>query len=159
VLIQTTTKLSDMPPLLTAIRLVEGGTQAALAAAINRLRPDAPKLGQSAISNWLQRGRVPADQVLAIAQAVDYRVTPHEIRPDLYPNPEDGLPPHRRLFAFIANFADVLTPAERATLTNAVLLGPQAAIEVIEALDKDLTTRAQLLSAAAGKAGVERIAA
>jgi DNA-binding transcriptional regulator YdaS (Cro superfamily) len=46
-----------------------------------------------AISQWRKKysGAVPASRVLAIFQATG--VTPHELRPDLYPNPTDGLPP------------------------------------------------------------------
>ena len=47
-----------------------------------------------AISKW--KGGVPSDQVLKIAQACAWQVTPHELRPDLYPHPEDGLPAERR---------------------------------------------------------------
>ena len=36
------------------------------------------------------KGVVPAHRVLSIHQATG--VTPHELRPDLYPNPTDGLP-------------------------------------------------------------------
>lgn len=85
-----------MEPLLKAIRLAPAGTQLGLAAAINQLRPDQPELGQSAISNWLQRGRVPSERVLDVARAVGFGVTPHELRPDLYPNADDGLPADRR---------------------------------------------------------------
>ncbi|WP_353614054.1 YdaS family helix-turn-helix protein [Mangrovibacter phragmitis] len=44
------------------------------------------------ISHWRNRyhGIVPADRVLQIYGATG--VTPHELRPDLYPNPSDGLP-------------------------------------------------------------------
>lgn len=44
------------------------------------------------VSRWKTRykGVVPADRVLQIFQATG--VTPHELRPDLYPNPTDGLP-------------------------------------------------------------------
>lgn len=44
------------------------------------------------VTNWQARG-IPADRALAIAAATDWRVTPHQLRPDLYPNPTDGLPP------------------------------------------------------------------
>ena len=30
--------------------------------------------------------------MLAIADFLEYRITPHELRPDLYPNPCDALP-------------------------------------------------------------------
>jgi len=44
------------------------------------------------VSRWKNRyqGVVPADRVLQIYAATG--VTPHELRPDLYPNPTDGLP-------------------------------------------------------------------
>ncbi|EIQ80106.1 hypothetical protein SF123566_8473 [Shigella flexneri 1235-66] len=44
------------------------------------------------VSRWKTRykGVVPADRVLPIFNATG--VTPHELRPDLYPNPTDGLP-------------------------------------------------------------------
>lgn len=44
------------------------------------------------VSHWRNRyrGIVPADRVLQIYAVTG--VTPHELRPDLYPNPSDGLP-------------------------------------------------------------------
>ncbi|MGK3600316.1 transcriptional regulator [Escherichia coli] len=44
------------------------------------------------VSRWKNRyqGVVPADRVLQIYAATG--ATPHELRPDLYPNPSDGLP-------------------------------------------------------------------
>lgn len=33
-----------------------------------------------------------AERVLAISKATQWRIRPHDIRPDLYPNPCDGLP-------------------------------------------------------------------
>ena len=46
------------------------------------------------ISHWRRRG-VPANRVLELAEATNWEVTPHEIAPDLYPHPEDGLPLER----------------------------------------------------------------
>ncbi|MER4731964.1 helix-turn-helix domain-containing protein [Klebsiella pneumoniae] len=44
------------------------------------------------VSRWKNRykGVVPHDRVLPIFTITG--VTPHELRPDLYPNPTDGLP-------------------------------------------------------------------
>ncbi|EIW8507696.1 helix-turn-helix domain-containing protein [Klebsiella pneumoniae] len=44
------------------------------------------------ISHWKHRDRgiVPPDYILKIHSITG--VTPHELRPDLYPNPTDGLP-------------------------------------------------------------------
>lgn len=35
-------------------------------------------------------------RTLVIAKASDWQVTPHELRPDIYPNPTDGLPADER---------------------------------------------------------------
>ncbi|MGQ6363263.1 transcriptional regulator [Serratia sp. IR-2025] len=49
-------------------------------------------ISRMAISLWKNDGKgvVPAHRVLSIHQATG--VTPRELRPDLYPNPTDGLP-------------------------------------------------------------------
>lgn len=67
----------------------------ALAAGISALMPGT-KIGQGHIWKWLNRligPTPPAEYVLAIAQHLDWRITPHQLRPDLYPNPTDALPP------------------------------------------------------------------
>jgi DNA-binding transcriptional regulator YdaS (Cro superfamily) len=46
-------------------------------------------LSRGAVSQWQA---VPADRVLAVCSLAGWRVTPHQIRPDLYPNPGDALP-------------------------------------------------------------------
>lgn len=59
----------------------------------------AEKLGEknvNTISMWLQRENLPDGRVIDVAKATDYQVTPHELRPDLYPHPDDGLPPELR---------------------------------------------------------------
>ncbi|WP_035942207.1 transcriptional regulator [Kosakonia radicincitans] len=44
-----------------------------------------------AISQWKKNnGVVPASRVLKVFSVTG--VTPHELRPDLYPNPTDGIP-------------------------------------------------------------------
>lgn len=43
---------------------------------------------------WLNRDlRVPGEWARFVAQAVDFQVVPAEVRPDIYPNRTDGLPP------------------------------------------------------------------
>ncbi len=58
----------------------------------------AEQLGISsmAVSHWKNRykGVIPSDHVLPIFNLTG--VTPHELRPDLYPNPTDGLPPEQQ---------------------------------------------------------------
>lgn len=46
---------------------------------------------QSRLSNWKKTG-VPGECVIDVARAVSYLVAPHDLRPDIYPNPCDGLP-------------------------------------------------------------------
>lgn len=40
---------------------------------------------------WERYG-VPPHHVLNLSRVLDYQRTPHQIRPDLYPHPDDGLP-------------------------------------------------------------------
>ena len=70
--------------LLKAIEICGG--QTALAEKIGK--------GQTLVSSWVNRRdcRVGADYVIQVAKATDWQVTPHDLRPDLYPNAEDGLP-------------------------------------------------------------------
>lgn len=76
-------KTPRYPALARAIALAGG--QSALAQRLGST--------QSVIWTWANRDRrVRAEQVIPVAAAVDWQVTPHELRPDLYPHPSDGLP-------------------------------------------------------------------
>lgn len=78
--------------LLEAVRLAGG--QAHLAAGIRRRCPGS-KVGQVHVWGWLNSVKMevpPADVVLPIVEHLNYRLTPHDLRPDLYPNPTDALP-------------------------------------------------------------------
>lgn len=79
----------------TLLRAVEcAGSQTALARGIRERLPGS-KIAQAHISGWLNTVKFevpPAEVVLAIAAHLDYLLTPHDLRPDLYPNPTDGLP-------------------------------------------------------------------
>lgn len=59
------------------------GSQTALAAVVGAR--------QQSVGYWLKEG-LPGEHVLKIAADVNYVITPHQLRPDLYPHPEDGLP-------------------------------------------------------------------
>lgn len=48
-------------------------------------------LSRGAVSQW---DVVPVDRVLDVCRAVAWQVTPHQLRPDIYPNPTDGIPPN-----------------------------------------------------------------
>lgn len=60
------------------------GNQRRLALALN-VRP-------SSLNKWLHQyqGRVPPERLIHIYQLTG--VTPHELRPDLHPNPTSGIP-------------------------------------------------------------------
>lgn len=71
------------------------GGQAQLGRGI-RERIDGSKVGQVHVWGWLNAAKFevpPAEVVIAISDFLDYRITPHELRPDLYPNPTDAIPP------------------------------------------------------------------
>jgi len=46
------------------------------------------KIRQSAVSNWIIRGSVPANQCLHIERATNGAVKCHELRPDVFPAPK-----------------------------------------------------------------------
>ncbi|MGM6923392.1 YdaS family helix-turn-helix protein [Escherichia coli] len=46
---------------------------------------------QQSVSRWFN-SKFPASRVLHLCQLMQWEVTPHELRPDIYPNPTDGLP-------------------------------------------------------------------
>jgi DNA-binding transcriptional regulator YdaS (Cro superfamily) len=56
-------------------------TEAAIAIGVSR----------EAVRKWVRDG-VPAERVLPICEATGWRVTPHQLRPDLYPNRTDAMP-------------------------------------------------------------------
>ncbi len=62
------------------------------------LKALATTLGVSyqAVQKYVANGEMVADRVLATCEATNWQVTPHELRPDLYPHPHDGLPSHLR---------------------------------------------------------------
>ncbi len=64
--------------------IAEAGSASALARGLG--------VSPKTISLWRTRssGVVPVDRVMAIFDLTG--VTPHELRPDIYPNPTDGLP-------------------------------------------------------------------
>ena len=56
------------------------------------------EVSQPTIWKWLNSTKegLSAEYVRPLCQAVEWQVTPHELRPDLYPHPHDGLPEHLR---------------------------------------------------------------
>ena len=52
---------------------------------------------QGFVSHYLtDRCELSAKTTLAWSAVTNYLVTPHELNPNLYPNPDDGLPKHLR---------------------------------------------------------------
>ena len=81
----------SIKPYLHEVIRIAGG-QSALARACGG------KIKQAHVWNWLNRPQpIPAESVLQICAAVDWQVTPHQLRPEIYPHPDDGLPTERRL--------------------------------------------------------------
>jgi DNA-binding transcriptional regulator YdaS (Cro superfamily) len=54
-------------------------------------------VSQTIVSAWVRgEKRISAERVLEICMIADWQVAPHELRPDIYPNQDDGLPPAHR---------------------------------------------------------------
>lgn len=82
-------KPSPLTALLKAIELCDGKTQTALGLKIGK--------PQATVSAWVNRFMcVGVDSVLKVSEATNWQVTPHELRPDIYPHPHDGLPENLR---------------------------------------------------------------
>ncbi|HBA3610896.1 TPA: helix-turn-helix domain-containing protein [Escherichia coli] len=45
-----------------------------------------------AVNQWFSKSTIPARFVLRVCEVVEWKVTPHGLRPDLYPHPADGIP-------------------------------------------------------------------
>lgn len=50
-----------------------------------------PPISPQAVSKWGEKG-IPPERVIALSRATGFRVTPHRMRPDIYPAPSDGVP-------------------------------------------------------------------
>ncbi|BDH45725.1 hypothetical protein TUM12370_17690 [Salmonella enterica subsp. enterica serovar Choleraesuis] len=49
-------------------------------------------ISSQAVGKWLRSGTIPPRRILPLCGALNWLVTPHEIDPEAYPNPTDGLP-------------------------------------------------------------------
>jgi len=49
------------------------------------------RVSREAVRKW-DRSGVPAERVLFVCSVIGWRKTPHQLRPDLYPNPTDAMP-------------------------------------------------------------------
>ena len=75
------------------VDLVDG--QVALAEV---LATEEEPIKQAHVWRWLNTTAegIPAKHVIRACRAVNWQVTPHQLRPDVYPHPDDGLPAHLR---------------------------------------------------------------
>jgi len=78
----------NIDPTVRAIEMLGG------ASAVARLRGVTPW----AVSKWARAG-VPAEQALWLAEQTGWRLTPHDLRPDLYPSPTDAIGDAKRAAA------------------------------------------------------------
>lgn len=53
-----------------------------------------------AVAKW--RKSLPAGRVLWLAEQTDWKYTPHQLGPELYPNQYDGVPPNKKRVAAAA---------------------------------------------------------
>ncbi|MBZ0105420.1 MAG: helix-turn-helix domain-containing protein [Sulfuricella denitrificans] len=53
-------------------------------------------LSRGAVSQWKI---VPVDKVIRVCELTGWQVTPHQLRPDIYPNATDGLPADNQVAA------------------------------------------------------------
>lgn len=47
------------------------------------------------INNWKTRG-IPLEKTVMFCAAVNFQITPHDLHPEQYPHPDDGLPASMR---------------------------------------------------------------
>jgi len=72
-----------------------GGKQQRLAEVLST---DEKPIKQAHVWNWLNvtADGIPERHVIKACKAVNFQVTPHELRSDIYPHPHDGLPESMR---------------------------------------------------------------
>lgn len=62
---------------------------------VNRLAA-ALEITPQSVRNWYDKTKIPSERVIPICENTDWLFTPHELRPDIYPYPDDGIPPDLR---------------------------------------------------------------
>jgi DNA-binding transcriptional regulator YdaS (Cro superfamily) len=62
--------------LYTLLAISSAGGQAKVAKAL--------EISRQAVFGWAQRGKVPADKVMILCHMVAHRVTPEQLRPDVF---------------------------------------------------------------------------
>lgn len=54
-------------------------------------------ISPQAVNQWFSKSVIPPRYVLPICEMTGWKIVPHDVRPELYPSPEDGIPAHLRL--------------------------------------------------------------
>lgn len=49
-------------------------------------------ISRISIYEWIEKGALPAPRILPVSKLGGYKVTPHQLDPEIYPNAADGLP-------------------------------------------------------------------
>lgn len=44
------------------------------------------------VANWISKNKVPSERVIQLCKMGRWSVTPHQLRPDIYPSANDGMP-------------------------------------------------------------------
>ncbi|ELO4689981.1 YdaS family helix-turn-helix protein [Citrobacter koseri] len=73
-------------------------TEAAIKAAGRSLSEVARRFefkSTQSVANWIINNQVPSERVLQLCEFGGWLITPHQLRPDIYPNPSDGLPDNK----------------------------------------------------------------
>ncbi|HDI3023793.1 TPA: helix-turn-helix domain-containing protein [Cronobacter turicensis] len=53
-------------------------------------------ISPQAVNQWFSKSTVPPRYVLAVCEMTGWKITPHEVCPEIYPNSDDGLPTSMR---------------------------------------------------------------
>jgi DNA-binding transcriptional regulator YdaS (Cro superfamily) len=90
------------------------------------------------VSKWRANG-VPAERVIELCSFTDFQVTPHHLRPDIYPHPDDGLPVDLRRGVpapdeILEQLREVMTEDELRELTLALDQGEDIALGYVRGL-------------------------
>lgn len=56
----------------------------------------AKRCGVTRAAVYFWHRRLPPDRAIDVARACEWKVRPHELRPDLYPHEDDGVPAEYR---------------------------------------------------------------
>ncbi|WP_285130188.1 transcriptional regulator [Leclercia adecarboxylata] len=59
-------------------------------------------ISPQAVNQWFSKSAIPPRYVLPICEMTDWKIVPHEVCPQLYPSPQDGIPEHLRPVVFNA---------------------------------------------------------